>query len=116
MTSVEIGGAQVLLPAEVVTELPRLRRSALDDGRGQPCWAAGFQLGEAYDGSRCMAVLGHGAVGGTVGFVVPQAGVALAVTLSKLTPTGSASRRLVEMLLDELGLRLTMSNGLLQKA
>ena len=85
-------------------------------------WAAGFQLGEAavempVTGEKLLvSVLGHGAVGGSVGFVVPAAGLALAVTVSKLAPHRRASQRLIEMLLDEFGVRLTRSEGLLHDA
>jgi hypothetical protein len=51
-----------------------------------------------------------------VGLVVPAAGLALAVTVSKLAPHRRASQRLIEMLLDEFGVRLTRSEGLLHDA
>lgn len=114
-----------LLPAEVVAELPRLSasmRPPLDAPRAAPAqtvrWAAGFQLGEATavaDGAT-EAVLGHGAAGGTVGMLLPGTGVALAVTVSRLTASPTASRRLVDALLDEFGARLTRSEGLLDDA
>ena len=132
-------GSAKLLPAEVVAELPRLSaaaaavlrpaamRAPVESPRAVPSppaapsgvrWAAGFQLGEVAateDGAGApgQPVLGHGAVGGTVGLLVPHAGVAIAITVSKLAAGRAASQRVVSTLLEEFGLHLTKSAGLL---
>ena len=49
-------------------------------------------------------VLGHPAVGGTIGFCVPDRKVALAVTVSKLTVNKVAVKKLVELMMGEVGL------------
>ena len=114
-----------LLPADLVAALPHIGaqqqldpRSTHEDGGAVAVrrirWAAGFQLGEARDGSRSVAVLGHGAVGGTVGFCVPQCGLAVAVTVSKLSAGRGAAARMVDAVLADFGLRLTHSAGLVQ--
>jgi len=53
---------------------------------------------------RAVTVLGHAAVGGTIGFCVPDRKVALAVTVSKLTPNKVAVKKLVELMMGECGL------------
>lgn len=78
-------------------------------------WAGGFQVGEALESGRAVTVLGHGAVGGSVGFCVPSCGLAIGVTVSKLSPGRGATGRLVDAMLDEFGIRLTRSTGLLQE-
>ena len=79
-------------------------------------WAAGFQLGDAKDSSgRSLTVLGHGAPGGTLGLCVPEVELAFAVTASKLSPKRTATIRIVEVMLRELGLKLdTEAAGLLR--
>ena len=70
-------------------------------------WAAGFMVGHCLDGSgRKIAVLGHGAPGGTVGLCLPDAGLALASTVSKLSPSRTATRKGLDLLLSEHGLKL----------
>ena len=56
------------------------------------------------DRTHKLFVLGHAAVGGTIGFCVPDRKVALAVTVSKLTPNKVAVKKLVELMMGEVGL------------
>ena len=57
------------------------------------------------DGERGKkAVLGHAGVGGSIGLCVPEKGVALAVTVSRLSGQRIATKRLVELMLGEGGL------------
>jgi len=55
---------------------------------------------------RSLPLVGHLGLGGVVGLAVPGAGVALAVTVSQLSVRCTPTRRLVELLLRECGLRL----------
>ena len=66
------------------------------------CWALGFQ--RDYAGSH--VVLGHAGVGGSVGFCVPDVGLAVAIHVSKLTSARVATRKLAELVLSEFGLPL----------
>ena len=67
----------------------------------------GFQLGRVVDASgRSLPLVGHLGLGGVAGLAVPAAGVALAVTVSQLSVRCAPTRRLVELLLRECGLRL----------
>ena len=50
------------------------------------------------------SVLGHAAVGGTIGFCVPDRKLALAVTVSKLTGQKVGVKKLVELMMSEVGL------------
>ena len=52
-------------------------------------------------GGRRHAALGHAATGGSVGFCVPERGVACAVLLSNLSSEGRVRRRLLAPLLAE---------------
>ena len=109
-----IGSGQ-LLPAELVDGLVAHREATADQPGVR--WAAGFQLGLCIDsGGRVHTMLGHGSSGGAVGLCVPEAGVALAMTVSKLSPSGAATRRVVEAMLGELGLKIDHADGLLGKA
>jgi len=121
-------GAPLLPGPLVLTQLPRLatttatsRPGAAAAGAGYPAeaaepvrWAAGFQLGEAVQAGRAVEILGHGAAGGTVGFCIPASGLALSITVNKLSPARTATRRLVEVVLAEFGVRVTRGAGLLQ--
>jgi CubicO group peptidase (beta-lactamase class C family) len=49
-------------------------------------------------------VVGHVGVGGTIGLCVPERKVALAITVSRLSGAKIASKKLVELLLGEVGL------------
>ena len=70
-------------------------------------WGLGFQLGRVVDASgRSLPLVGHLGLGGVAGLAVPAAGVALAVTVSQLSVRCAPTRRLVELLLRECGLRL----------
>ena len=70
-------------------------------------WGLSFQLGRVVDASgRSLALVGHLGLGGVAGLAVPAAGVALAVTVSQLSVRCTPTRRLVELLLRECGLRL----------
>mmetsp|Transcript_72693 Transcript_72693/g.144411 ORF Transcript_72693/g.144411 Transcript_72693/m.144411 type:complete len:89 (-) Transcript_72693:132-398(-) len=62
-------------------------------------------LDKLKDGQR-RAVVGHTAVGGTIGFCVPERKVAVAITVSRLTGQRSAVKKLLELLLGEVGLGL----------
>ena len=70
-------------------------------------WGLGLQLGHVVDAAgRTLPLVGHLGLGGVVGLAVPGAGVALAVTVSQLSVRCAPTRRLVELLLRECGLRL----------
>ena len=110
-----------LLPAELVDGMVAHREvdggGGGGGGGGGVRWVAGFQVGACVDSSgRRLSVLGHGAAGGTVGLCVPEAGVVVAVTVSKLTPRGGATRRVVEAMLGEFGLRLSEASGMVGEA
>ena len=103
------GGGRTLLPPSVVTDVVALSSSqALGGGKGGVRWAAGFQVGECVDsnGRKCT-VLGHSAPGGTIGLCIPAVELALAVTVSKLSPRRLAPRKVIELVLSEYGLKLT---------
>ena len=115
-----IGSAQ-LLPPELVDDLQRIdelsvRRSSPAAAAAEGVrYAAGFQLADCTDASgRTVGVIGHGAPGGTLGLCVPGSGVALAVTVSKLSPGRVATCKIVEAVLGEFGLTLGKSAGLLR--
>ena len=77
-------------------------------------FAAGFQFDDVTDSSgHRLVALGASGAGGTLGLAVPDAELALAVTVSKLSPSRKASSRLVDAMLSELGLRLAPGAGLL---
>ena len=71
---------------------------------GEPTrWALGMQVGTAGKGEQRAAVLGHRGMGGSVGLCVPQAGVAIAVTVSQLSARRDATRRLLAVALEACG-------------
>ena len=71
----------------------------------------GHGLGLGGEGnSRLHAVLGHAAVGGTLAFCVPERRVAMAVTVSRLSGARVATRKLLDLLMGEVG--LTAPSGL----
>jgi len=71
----------------------------------------GHGLGLGGEGnSREHTVLGHAAVGGTLAFCVPERRVAMAVTVSKLSGARVATRKLLDLLMGEVG--LTAPSGL----
>ena len=101
------GGGRVLLPLSAVTKLV----SANSGGTNEARWVAGFMLGECIDGSgRKCTVLGHSAPGGTLGLCIPAMDIALAITVSKLSPSRAATKRIVELTLGEYGIRVSQSN------
>ena len=95
------------------------RSGTLED---QPVhWGLGWQLGsiEAAPKSTFTSrepkrshVLGHRGTGGTVGFCVPDAGLAVAITVSQLSTTKTATRRLLSLALNECGGWEAPSGGL----
>ena len=70
-------------------------------------WGLGLQLGECSDssGPRRLGAFGQAASGGTVGLCVPQAGLGLGITVSKLSRNRLAAAKLSELVLAEFGLR-----------
>ena len=50
------------------------------------------------------SAIGHAGVGGTVGLCVPEKRVALAITVNKLSGSRTATKRLMDFLLAEVGL------------
>jgi len=67
----------------------------------------GLQLGHVVDtAGRTLPLVGHLGLGGVIGLAVPGADVALAVTVSQLSVRCAPTRRLVELLLHQCGLRL----------
>ena len=109
-----VGSAQ-LLPADLVDNLVAQGNTTVNHTGVQ--WAAGFQLGSCLDSSgRRLTALGHGAGGGSVGLCVPECGVALAVTVSKLSASRVATGKIVDAMLGEFGLRHLPCAGLLKDA
>ena len=70
--------------------------------------ALGFQFGGCTSDVRRdrLLALGAAGVGGSLGLCVPEAGLALGITVSKLSASRLATRRLCELALSEVGLRL----------
>ena len=60
--------------------------------------------GEREGGARVQIAIGHAGVGGSIGLCVPEKRVAVAVTMSKLSGGRTATRRLLDLLLGEVGL------------
>ena len=88
-------------------------------------WALGWQLGwmhrAAYRASQSdlvaarpkkVRVLGHRGTGGTVAFCAPDAGLAIAITVSQLSTTKRSTRRLLTVALEECGGWAAPSGGL----
>lgn len=80
------------------------KQGSLDD---EPViWGLGVQVGsiakrdEASGGGGTTTIIGHRGQGGTVGFVLPEADLAVAVTLSQLSLKRDVTRRLLELVLD----------------
>ena len=85
--------------------LPSLPSLPLKDkmSAGLDMIGAGFDKLKDMAGAK-RAVLGHAAVGGSVGLCVPERKVALAVTVSKLTGNKVGVKKIVELMLAETGL------------
>lgn len=101
-------GAGQLVGSSVLSQAPHL--SAAGNMRGvRGRWGLGLQIGECVEsqGQRRHLALGHAASGGSVGLCVPQAGLALAITVSKLSRSRLASSKLTELLLLEYGMKLS---------
>jgi CubicO group peptidase (beta-lactamase class C family) len=64
----------------------------------------GLVSGEREGGMRVQIAIGHAGVGGSIGLCVPEKRVAVAVTISKLSGERTATRRLLDLLLGEVGL------------
>jgi len=65
-----------------------------------PRWGLGFQV---YGPGR-LAAFGHAGVGGSIGLADPAAGIAVAVTVNKLSGDLSATRALLRLVAEETGL------------
>jgi CubicO group peptidase (beta-lactamase class C family) len=89
-----LGGAR-LLPRALLA-----RAAAAPEGR----YGLGLQRGAVVCGGRRVAALGHAATGGSVGFCVPERGVACAVLVSNLSSERRVTRRVLAPLLAELEL------------
>ena len=99
--------AGLRLPQAVVAHAARPASSGTLNSAPATWGLGGFQLGRVVDTSgRSLPLVGHLGLGGVVGLAVPGAGVALAVTVSQLSVRCAPTRRLVELLLRECGLRL----------
>jgi len=117
-------GAGKLVPSALLSQAQQLSVAG-KGAAGEPVrFGLGFQVGSCVEVAkvqgievgalvgpldkfvkdRTRPVLGHAAVGGTLGFCVPDRKVALAVTVSKLTPNKVAVKKIVELMMGEVGL------------
>lgn len=76
----------------------------------QASWGLGVQVGAAtrtgrHDGRRAP-VIGHRGTGGVVGLAIPSSGIAVAITVSKLSRERAPTRRLLELILEGSGYML----------
>jgi len=109
-------GAGRLLPASLLAQAQATTAAGTDITGEKVRFGLGFQLGACTETAvrgieldlthrtKTHAALGHAAVGGTIGFCVPEKRVALAITVSKLASARPATRRLLDLLMAEVGL------------
>ena len=93
-------GAGRLYPLRELTE----GRAATGTFLGRPTkWSLGLQV-TALGGERAVTAVGHAATGGTIAFAVPERGLAVAITTSKLASEPVATRKVLKLVLAEYGL------------
>jgi hypothetical protein len=89
-----------LLPRPVLSRAARRTSTGLLASE-EATWGLGFQLGSLQDGEWRHVVLGHAATGGSLAFCVPEIGLAVAITVSRLTADRAATRRILALVLRE---------------
>ena len=65
---------------------------------------SGGGAGGATGGRPSAMAIGHAGVGGSIGLCIPERRVALAITVSKLSGGRTATKKILELLLAEVGL------------
>ena len=93
-------GAGRLYPLRELTE----GRAATGTFLGRSTkWSLGLQV-TALGSERAVTAVGHAATGGTIAFAVPERGLAVAITTSKLASEPVATRKVLKLVLAEYGL------------